>query len=82
MPCMAFGLKWGKDSLFDVLAQGAGKLDHDPRLYEVETATVMGIPFDSRWYKLEVEVRAQHIASRLARISIENKLIEEAHRGR
>lgn len=69
--------------MLSTLTGGSGKLDHDARLYEVETATAMGIPFDSRWYKLDVEVRAQHIASRLARISIDNKLTEEAYsRGR
>lgn len=82
MPCTTFHLMWGKHSLFDVLEQSGGKLDHKPRLYEAETATAMGIPFDHNWYRIPVETRAQHIASRLARISIENKLIQEAHRGR
>lgn len=79
MPCLGFNLKWGKDSLFEVLTAGTDMLDHDPRLYEAETATAMGIPFDHRWYGLDREVRAYHIASRLARISIDNKLTEEAY---
>lgn len=48
------------------------KLDHKPRLYEAETAMEMGIPFDHRWYTIDVPVREQMIASKLARATITN----------
>lgn len=78
MPCMGFRLTWGDESLFDVLGGGEDRLDHEPRLYAAETATSMGIPFDHRWYSIPKEVREQHIAARLARISIDNMILKEA----
>ena len=50
-------------------------LNHEVRLYEVETALELGIPFDWRWYSIDVASREQMIASRLARISIDNIVI-------
>lgn len=79
MPCITFGITWGDENLLEVLQKDEqGNLQHPPRLYEVETATDMGIPFDHNWYQIPPEVRAQHIAARLARISITNKIQEEA----
>lgn len=73
MLCTTFGVKWDELPLLEVLSgSDDSKLYHDVRLYEVETAMTMGIPFDHRWYTIEVQVREQMIASKLARISIDN----------
>jgi len=81
MPCRDFKILWADQPLLDVLVGGTYSLDHAPRLYESETATAMGIPLDYRWYSIGKETREQHIAARLARISIDNLLAKEATHG-
>ena len=71
MLCKTFQIKYRNDNILDLLDSG-GKLDHEPRLYEVEMAAQMGIPFDHHWYSMPKEAREQLIAGKLARISIEN----------
>ena len=69
--------------LLEVLSDDKkSKLDHKPRLLEAETAMMMGIPFDHRWYTIPVNTRSQMIASRLARTSIDNLMTLNATRNR
>ena len=76
MPCITFEIKWDDVPLLEVLkGDERSKLDHKPRLLEAETAMSMGIPFDHRWYTIPVNTRAQMIASKLARISIDNLML-------
>jgi hypothetical protein len=83
MPCINFGILWDKIPLLEVLKDDkVSKLDHKPRLLEAETAMSMGIPFDHRWYTIPVNTRAQMIASKLARISIDNLMTLNVTRNR
>jgi len=69
---MGFLITWKDKDILKLIKGGGVDLDHSPRLYEVEMATQMGIPFDDNWYKIPKITREQHIAGHLARISIEN----------
>lgn len=83
MLCITFGVTWDKMDLLEILHKDKkSKLDYGVRLYEVEAASAMGIPFDHRWYTIDVRTREQMIASRLARISIDNILSEAARNRR
>jgi len=76
-------VKWDDLPLAEILIQNGekkSKLDHGIRLYEVETALSLGIPYDWRWYSIDKRAREQMIASRLARTSIDNILIAHANR--
>ena len=55
-------------------------IDYDVRYYEAETAEDNGIPFDWRWYSIDVMAREQMIASRLARTSVGNLMQRHANR--
>ena len=80
MLCRGFKILWNDRPLLEILGGGPDNLEHSPRLYESETATAMGIPFNAQWYSLEKETREHHIASRLARIAIDNLLMNDAMR--
>ena len=70
---------WDELPLLEILrGDKESKLDHNVRLYEVETSVELGIPFDHRWYGIEVPAREQMIASKLARISINNIVSQDA----
>lgn len=74
---------WDDLTLTEILIQDGekkSKLDHSIRLYEVETALSLGIPYDWRWYSIDKKVREHMIAARLARISIDNILVAHANR--
>ena len=55
-------------------------VEYGPRYWEAETAELNGIPFDHRWYSIDVQSREQMIASRIARMTVENLLHKHALR--
>ena len=83
MLCKVFGVTWDDLPLTEVIT-GSKKslLDHDIRLYEVEAALSLGIPFDWRWYSIDAVTRENMIAAKLARTSINNLLEMDATRKR
>lgn len=60
----------------------AGKLSYDMRLWEAEVAADMGIPFDEEWYSIELEVREQMVARKMARDLINALVAREMENAR
>ncbi len=67
-------MKWDRMPLEQVLTMTKDKVpvEYGVRYYEAETAEDHSIPFDYRWYSIDVITREQMIASRLARVSVSN----------
>jgi len=68
VPCKGFNITWDNNDLLEIIRGfPSGKLDHNTRLIEAETAYELGIRFDEEWYNIPVVSREYMIATRLAK---------------